>query len=76
MYIVKLLLDMLKAGDQDISSDFEMSRLYGCRWNVVYSRSQVTDGMQGTPKIVWLCLDVNNLHLDFHYALFKSVLIM
>ena len=47
---------MLKVGDQDISSDFEMSRLYGCRWNVVYARSQVSDGMLDTPIIVCLCL--------------------
>jgi E3 ubiquitin-protein ligase HUWE1 len=43
-YIVRLLLDMLKAGERE-SSGSEVSRLYGCRWNVVYSRSQVSDGM-------------------------------
>lgn len=46
--LVHLLLDMLRPEAEGLSADTNdapSQRLYGCQWNVVYARSQISDGV-------------------------------
>eukprot|EP00250_Pteridium_aquilinum_P016180 c22986_g1_i1 orf=330-11435(+) len=61
--LVKLLLDLLTPGVQSSASDCERSRLYGCRWNVVYARSQLCDGV---PPLVSRRVLETLTHLSKH----------
>lgn len=55
--LLQLLLDMLRPEAEGISTGGQSAdgapsqRLYGCQWNVVYARSQLSDG--------------KHLHLEF-----------
>ncbi|MCO5577516.1 hypothetical protein L7F22_031347 [Adiantum nelumboides] len=61
--LVKLLLDLLRPGAHSISSDCKIPRLYGCRSNVVYARSQVSDGVP--PLVSRRALEILT-HLSKH----------
>lgn len=46
--LVHLLLDMLRPEAEGFpveSNGIPSQRLYGCQWNVVYARSQLSDGI-------------------------------
>lgn len=73
--LLQLLLDMLRPEAEGISTGgisadgAQSQRLYGCQWNVVYSRSQMSDGnffYYHVPRITFFpcSLQPDNIRCD------------
>lgn len=67
--LVHLLLDMLRPEAEGLSADTNgapSQRLYGCQWNVVYARSQISDGVP--PLVSRRVLEILTYLAKNHYC--------